>query len=112
MSDLVENSSHKGGASFIQPESLFLRIRTLARFECINLLLTTHDYGESFFNSYVLQKEFPNNEFLEQAIVASLYGISKHKLSEGISEIIGSYKDFEGEIQKIMNFFTTYHKDE
>ncbi|HPS71085.1 MAG TPA: M48 family metallopeptidase [Bacteroidales bacterium] len=112
MSDLVENSSHKGGASFIQPESLFLRIRTLARFECINLLLTTHDYGESFFNSYVLQKEFPNNEFLEQAIVASLYGISKHKLSEGISEIIGSYKDFEGEIQQIMHFFTRYNKDE
>lgn len=112
MSDLVENSSHKGGASFIQPESLFLKIRTLARFECINLLLTTHDYGKSFFNAYVLLNEYPNNEFLEQAIVASLYGISKHKQNEGISEIIGSYKDFEGQIQQSMHFFSRYNKDE
>lgn len=112
MSDLVENSSYKGGASFIQSESQFYRIRTLARLECINLFLTTHDYGKSFFNSYILLKEFPNNEFLEQAIVASLYGISKHKQNEGIAEVIGSYKDFEGQIQQVMHFFTRYNKDE
>ncbi len=112
INELVEKSSSSNGSLFFQPESLFYEVRNIARFESINLYLATHDYANSFYNTYILLKEFPDNQFLNQALYFSLYGIAKHKNKESITELLGSYKDFEGEIQQVYHFFTKLNKDE
>ena len=45
MAAKVNLLSDDGRKLFVQPESLFYQIRDWARFECINLYLTTHSYG-------------------------------------------------------------------
>lgn len=112
INELVEKSRYQEGTVFIQPESLFYRIRTIARMESINNYLRYHDYGHSFYNAYILLQEMPDNEFLEQAIVTSLYGLSKHKNNEGVKDVIPSYKDGEGEIQQIFHFFYKMNREE
>lgn len=112
MQDMVENSSVKNGALFIQSDSLFYKIRNLSRFECLNLFVKNHEYASSFFNAYILWKDFPENEFVNQTIFYSLYGVAKHKNKESISELLGSYKEYEGEIQQMYHFLIKINKDE
>ena len=112
MQDMVENSSYINGASFIQPETLFYKIRNIARFECLNQFVKNHEYANSFYNAYIMLKEFPDNQFINQTIYYSLYGIAKHKNKESISELLGSYKQYEGEIQQMYHFLIKINKDE
>lgn len=109
---LVEKSNYKNGAFFIQSEESFYRIRNIARFESINLYLTYHDYGNSLYNSYVLLNEMPNNEFLIRSMVASLYGLCKHKNDAGLANVITPYKEVEGEKQQLYYFLTKISRDE
>lgn len=109
---LVNNSDYKNGSLFIQSKELFYKIRNLARFECINLYLTYHDYGNSLYNTYVLLNDMPNNEFLKRSLVASLYGLCKHKNDAGLANVIGQYKDIEGEKQQLYYFLTKISRDE
>lgn len=112
INNLVENSNTPQGSVFIQPDSLFYKVRSIARFECLNNYLRYHDYAHSFYNAYALLQEYPNNEFLEQVLVTSLYGLSKHKNSDGIKDVVPSYKDGEGEIQQVFHLFTKMNRDE
>jgi Zn-dependent protease with chaperone function len=109
---LVNKSNYKNGSFFIQPEELFYKIRNIARFESINLYLTYHDYGNSLYNSYVLLNEMPENEFLKRSIVASLYGLCKHKNDAGIANVITPFKEIEGEKQQLYHFLTKISRDE
>lgn len=112
MQDMVENSSVKNGSLFIQSDSVFYKVRNLARFECLNLFVKNHEYASSFFNAYILWKDFPENEFINQTLYYSLYGVAKHKNKESISELLGSFKEYEGEIQQMYHFLIKINKDE
>lgn len=103
---LIDKNEDINGNTFIQSEQLFYKIRTLARLECVNSFLTVHDFGKSFYNSFVMAQENPDNLFINRAIVASLYGILKHKLNAGLNDVIDDYKSSEGEIQQVNYFFT------
>ena len=67
-------------------------------------------YTNSFYNAYIMLKEFPDNQFINQTIYYSLYGIAKHKNKESISELLGSYKQYEGEIQQMYHFLIKINK--
>jgi len=97
---------------FVQSETLFNEIRALARFECINIFLTNHDYGDALYNTYVLQQLYPNNQFLQVAMSAALYGFSKHKNYGGIRSVLDNYKHIEGEKQQVHYFFSKVNRDE
>lgn len=97
---------------FVQSETLFNEIRALARFECINIFLTDHDYGNALYNTYALQQLYPENQFLEVAMSAALYGFSKHKNYGGIRSVLDNYKHIEGEKQQVHYFFSKVNRDE
>ena len=104
--------SDQGRQIFVQTETLFNEVRDLARFECINLYLTQQDYEEAFYNTFILEKSFPNNSFLRMAKTASIYGIAKCKSQGRLSQAIENYKKREGEIQQISYFFSKISKKE
>lgn len=109
---LTAGKSEDGRSAFVQPEELFNEVRELARFECLNCYLTDHEFDKAFYNAYVLQQEHPDNAFLEEVIVSSLYGFSKHKNHGNYSDAIEPYKNVEGEMQQTSYFFSKLGKYE
>ncbi|OQA91811.1 MAG: hypothetical protein BWY27_00488 [Bacteroidetes bacterium ADurb.Bin234] len=104
--------SDQGRQIFVQTETLFNEVRDLARFECINLYLTQHEFEEAFYNTFILEQSFPDNSFLRMAKTASIYGIAKCKSQGRLSQAIENYKKREGEIQQISYFFSKISKKE
>ncbi len=109
---IVSGLNNEGRKIFVQAESLFFEIRDLARFESINIFLTRHEYDDAIYNTHVLMQSHPNSEFLNVAMGAALYGISKHKTYGGISDIVENYKSIEGEKQQVNYFLGKLNKNE
>lgn len=109
---LANKMNANEGQLFLQPEELFLKIRRQARFECIQTYLTFHEYGDCFYNTYVLLKEDPQDQFLNRALVASLYGLYEHKENGDFESVLVDYNDSEGQIQQSNYFFKKLKKDE
>lgn len=104
--------SDDGRSAFVQSEELFNQVRELARFECVNCFLTEHQYDQALYNTYVLRRAHPNNDFLEQAMVAALYGFSKHRNYGQTNGAILSYKKVEGEMQQTSYFLSKLSRAE
>lgn len=98
---LSQSFSNENRKKFVQPEAEFYRIRDLARFSCIEYYLIRHQYDRAIYNIHVLQQQFPDNEYLESAMVSAFYGASKHKSEGSISSTYKSYKKVEGEMQQV-----------
>lgn len=95
-----------GRTPFVHSEKLFNEIRDLARFECINIFLTRHQYAEAVYNIFFLKQNYPDNKFLAIAEASAFYGLSKHKVSYNTNSILQNYKQVEGEIQQVHYFFS------
>ncbi|MCQ2276661.1 MAG: M48 family metalloprotease [Bacteroidales bacterium] len=109
---IIAGKSDDGRSAFLQPEELFNEVRELARFECLNYYLTEHQYDQAFYNAYVLRRAHPNNAFIEQTIVAALYGYSKHRNYGQSNEALQSYKKVEGEMQQTSYFLSKLSRPE
>lgn len=97
---------------FRQPEALFNELREKARFECINIFLTEHQYDQAIYNIYVLQQTHPGDPFLENALAYAWYGFSKHRQNGYVGDVITPYKDLEGEMQQTSYFLSKLNKQE
>lgn len=100
----VAVANNSGRSDFLQPEALFREIRDMARFECIDLWLTHHEYADAFYNSYVMAQTYPDNNFLRRAFSMSLYGIAMHKENSQIEEVVPRHKGVEGQKQQVCHF--------
>ncbi|MBP1672823.1 MAG: Peptidase family [Bacteroidetes bacterium] len=110
--NLVSKFEGDPGATFIQSEELFYKIRDIARCEAIRKLLIVHDYGNAFYNTFIMLQKYPESETLQSFLVASLYGISRHKQYSSFSDVVTDYKLNEGEIQQTNYFFKKIKKEE
>jgi hypothetical protein len=110
--NLVSKFEGDPGKTFIQSEELFYKIRDIARCEAIRKLLTVHDYGNAFYNTYIMLQKYPENETIQSFLIASLYGISRHKQYPSFSDVVTDYKLNEGEIQQTNYFFKKIKKEE
>ncbi len=107
---LTQSFSNENRKRFVQSEEDFYRIRDLARFSCIEYYLIRHQYDRAIYNIHVLQQQFPDNEYLESAMVSALYGASKHKSEGSISSTYKSYKNVEGEMQQVSYFMSKMNR--
>lgn len=101
----VAVANNSGRSEFLQSEALFREIRDMARFECIDLWLTHHEFADAFYNSYVMAQSYPDNRFLRRAFSMALYGIAKHKENSQLEDVVPRYKEVEGEKQQMCHFF-------
>ncbi len=104
--DVLSRASHTSRKKYsvTTPEE-FNHIQTLARFECIRQNLIYANYARAFYDTYTLQKEMPENIFLERSKLQALYGLTKYKTYRNTNTIVGNYKDYEGEIQQVYYAF-------
>jgi hypothetical protein len=107
---LGENES-QGNLKYKISETDFIRIRHLARFEGLNLLLSQREYVKTLYTVFLLKKEFPNNRFIDLCTVKALYGLAKYKNANRYNEVTEKPKNIEGE-SFILHFFFNKIKQE
>jgi hypothetical protein len=61
------------GANFLVSESLFWRIKAIARFEECAEHSASGNYGEAIYSNYAEQKYYPHNYYLEKEMVRAMY---------------------------------------
>lgn len=109
--DMVGDKKSMGELKFKISESEFYNVRTLARFESVNLAIKERDYGDALYQIFLLRKDHPNNQYLDLAFVQSLYGLAKYKNGNRFSEVTEKPKNVEGESYKL-HFFLKELSDE
>lgn len=110
--DLVKNLSDEGRREFALSEAAFDNVRLMARKETIHLLLMNHEFGEAFYNTYVMLTENPNDSELKTFAAQALYGIAKYKNSADGSDVIPDSKKTEGESGAAYYFLRKLKKKE
>ena len=103
---LVKGFPNENRKTFVQPEEDFVRIRDLARFSCIEYYLNKHKYDRAIYNIHVLEQQFPNNKYLEQAKVTAYFGVAKHKGDGTVNSILKPYREVEGNMQQVSYFLS------
>ena len=102
--DYIGDKNSRGDKKFLVGEEEFKKVRTLARFELINLELSSRNYGEALYEIYILQEEFPDNKFLDLSFVKCLYGLAKYKNHGRYNEVTPKIKKVEGESYVLHKF--------
>ena len=110
--EVIGEKSSKGDLKYKISEDEFNRVRDLARFEELNLLLAERSYGKVLYSVQVLRKSYPENRFLDLCEVKAMYGLVKYKNNSRYSEVIVKYKNSEGEISVLDNFLENITKPE
>ena len=109
---IIASKDDQGRSAFIQNEDLFKEIQTIARLECIHQYLTRHNYGNAYYNAYVLSTFVPHSKYLQNAMAISVYGLSKHRQEGGLREVLPRSNTIEGEKQRVYHFFEKLSKQE
>ncbi len=79
----------------------FDAVRQLARAECVRQELIHGEYSRAFYNAWLMLRQQPDNEALNQALAQALYGIAMAKNHNGTNSVTGDYQKIEGESQQV-----------
>lgn len=108
----IAGISDAGRKTFIQSEDLFYEIRNLARLECLNQWLISHEYDKVVYNSFVMRQILPDNAFVDKAFVTGFYGLARHKNYGQAKDALTPYKEVTGEMQQVSYFLSKLTKPE
>ncbi len=108
----LENISNENNKKFIVGEDKFKEIQKIARFEICRIQAETKNYGEAFYNTFVMLKKYPNSKFLRKNMAQILYGLTKYKNLGKSSDVLSSYKKKEGNWQQVFYYFRKISKKE
>ncbi len=90
----------------------FKSVRDIARFECLRLFIIEQNFTQSFYNAWLMKNEYPQNQYIDQIISASLYGLSKYKKQGSIGDVVPNVKKTEGEIHAVNSLFKNIKENE
>ncbi len=106
-------SGRSGGQKFVTMDiRQFNTLRDMARLECIRQDLIYAQFSRALYNSLVMQRYLPDNDYLAKAKAEALYGVSKFRSMDGNNDAAGDYKTKEGEMQQAYYFLRKVKKDE
>lgn len=88
----------------IKSEPQFNALRTMVRFEMINTFLRQGNYVSALYHIQVMEKEFPDHNFLKKAEVMCWYGMQKMSSNQQKKVYSTGYRELEGEEQAIYFF--------
>ena len=109
--DVLGENESQGNLKYKISETDFIRIRHLARFEGLNLLLSQREYVKTLYTVFLLKKEFPNNRFIDLCTVKALYGLAKYKNADRYDEVTEKPKNIEGESYMLHYFFSIIEQE-
>lgn len=110
VSELLAQKTSTSKELYLTSESEFKRVREVARFEQIRLDILQKNYGDVIYNSYVMLKQYPNNQFLKISIAKALYGLALYKNIEEFQKVAKSYIRVEGQSQQVHSLLKQLNK--
>lgn len=110
--DEVNGKSSRGDLTFKISELEFNNVRNLARFESVNIALADRNYGKALYNIFLLQRDFPDNRFLDLSLLKSFYGLAKYKNGNRYREVTEKPKYVEGESYVLHAFLRELSKEQ
>ncbi|MFT5348628.1 MAG: hypothetical protein ACI9M3_001669 [Bacteroidia bacterium] len=107
------NKNEEGSKVYLYgTEKEFLDLRTLARYEMMNIFIQRADYVKGLYHSFILRKVYPENAFLINSQSMMWYGLSAFQNRSASKSYSLSYNKQEGEIQHLYYFLKKLSKDE
>ncbi|MFZ9956793.1 MAG: M48 family metalloprotease, partial [Flavobacteriales bacterium] len=108
----LKNRMNDDVDSFLLPKNQFHYCRDIARFEMSSLYLNERQYASAIYNSYLLLKKYPNNEFLLSNIANSLYFLAKYSNKSILQYVNVHHENIQGESQQLHLLFSVMKKEE
>lgn len=106
-------SPEENSRNYYLGKNKFNLINTKARFENLYLGLIGKKFVRVIYETYLLEKIYPDNKYLKKCTVLGLYGISKLKLIKSyITDNKYENYDKEGEILPLNSLLINYLSDE
>ena len=91
-----------GGEEYVvTTKEEFETLRRMARMECVRQELINGEFPRAFYNAWLMLRQQPDNEALNQALAQALYGIAMSKNHNGTNSVTGDYQKIEGESQQV-----------
>lgn len=98
--DILGNA--RGGSQYVTTTiEEYDYLRNLARLECIRQELIYGDYVRAYYDSYVTQRQLPDNPYLDRCKAQALFAMAMAKSQTNANTSIGDYMNYEGEIQQL-----------
>jgi beta-barrel assembly-enhancing protease len=110
--EYTDGKDTKGKKHFIISEEDFFYVRNLARFEGVNIALSSREYGIALYDIFLLKQDFADNRFLDLAEVKALYGLVKYKNNSRYSEVTMKPNKVEGESYTLHLFLKNLSKQQ
>ncbi len=102
----------ESGKKYIISETLFKDVQKKARFEMSQLYISSGQFGESFYNTFLLMRQYPNSIYLKKKMGYVLYALSKYANYHYLSDVLTRESKVEGESQQIFHLFRKFNDDE
>ncbi len=93
----------KTGQDFIISKEDFFYIRNLCRYENLMLYLSESEYDKAVYQSFLLQKSFPDDTLLQRAIAYAMYGASVYTNYNSFGANSISSNKLEGQLSYVRN---------
>jgi len=100
--------SHK---NFIELDE-FNNVQAIARFESVRENLLIAEYLKALYEIYILEKQFPNNEYLQTSKALAWALMNQSSLSGGKSTLTENVDKKEGSISVLYGFIKTLDQNE
>lgn len=99
-------SGRSGGRRFVvSSEEEFLRLRRMARIECIRQETIHGQYARALYNTWLMLPDSTltplERRHLDNMLAQQLYGLAKFKAHDKTKNVVGDYKEVEGESQQV-----------
>lgn len=94
------------------PVEDFENVRTTAKFETLNNDILYGDYIKAMYEIFLLEKQFPNNEFLQLAEAVTWSSINFVYASGGKRSLLLNSSKIEGSISSLYGFFNKISPEE
>lgn len=89
------------GPNYLLDELRFEYLRDVCRFELSNLYLKANAPIKSIYNTFLLQRKFPESTYLKKSVASALYRLSKFKTGGNYGFVHPGYSHIEGESQQL-----------
>lgn len=90
----------------------FKQVRNIARFESLRIEQMNHNFGRALYLVYLLEKDFPASEHIQEMKAFSWYGLGAYYNIGRKSNAVPRLKNSEGESAKMFHFLHELKRDE
>jgi hypothetical protein len=109
---LSDESELKLGKAFLLGEEKFKEVKAINQVETVYLELMSANYAYALYNAYCLEKQYPNNEFLQRVKVRALYALALAKARQKMYRCSPSPGDVVGPAQDLFYILRHSNREE